>query len=40
MHEVNLASGNAWWFGEQQTGMAHRDDPCSDWKMKGRKHLV
>ena len=29
MHEVNLASGNAWWFGEQQTGMAHRDAPCT-----------
>lgn len=40
MHEVNLASGNAWWFGEQQTGMGHIDEPCSVWKIKVGNHLI
>jgi hypothetical protein len=40
MHEVNLASGNSWQFGEQETGLARRDDPCSAWKMMREKQLT
>lgn len=36
MHEVNLASVNVWRFGEQETGLACRDDPCSALEMMER----
>lgn len=35
MREVNLASVNVWRFGEQKTGWARMDDPCSALEMMG-----
>lgn len=39
MHEVNFASVNVWWFGEQETDLACIDALCSALEVTGEDSL-